>query len=212
MKQLDLAERSQALALAAVAGFIDSVGFLYLGGLFVSFMSGNSTRLGVSLGGGDMGTALLALGLLVLFVVGATLGGLVAGGGDSRARFRVLASEALLLAGGAVAATIGMPGLGIILMVLAMGVENAVYIRNGEVGVSLTYMTGTLVKAGHAIARAIRGGERWAFAPHLMLWTGLVAGAVTGAAVYGRLGLAALYPAALVVGALAIRSRFTRAA
>ena len=212
MKQLDVAERIQALALAAVAGFIDGVGFLYLGGLFVSFMSGNSTRLGVSLGGGDMGTALLALGLLVLFVVGATLGGLVAGGGDSRTRFRVLATEALLLAGGAVAATIGVPGLAIILMVLAMGVENAVYIRNGEVGVSLTYMTGTLVKAGHAIARAIRGGERWAFAPHIMLWAGLVAGAVTGAAVYGRLGLAALYPAALVVGALAIRSRFTRAA
>ena len=32
------------------------------------------------------------------------------------------------------------------LMVLAMAVENSVFLRDGEVGVSLTYMTGTLIK------------------------------------------------------------------
>lgn len=211
MRQLNVTERAHALSLAAVAGFVDSVGFLHLGGLFVSFMSGNSTRLGVSLAEGDMPTALLAFGLLFLFVIGAALGGLIAGEGGSLARFRVLASEATLLAGGALAATFGFPIPAIILMVLAMGVENAVFLRNGEVGVSLTYMTGTLVKTGHAVARALRGGDRWGFAPHLLLWASLVAGAVAGAFVYGRLGLAALYPAALMVCILAVRCWFNRA-
>jgi uncharacterized membrane protein YoaK (UPF0700 family) len=42
-----------ACALSAVAGYVDGIGFLQLGGLFVSFMSGNSTRMGVSLAAED---------------------------------------------------------------------------------------------------------------------------------------------------------------
>jgi uncharacterized membrane protein YoaK (UPF0700 family) len=38
-----------ACALSAIAGYVDGIGSLHLGGLFVSFISGNSTRLGVSL-------------------------------------------------------------------------------------------------------------------------------------------------------------------
>ena len=42
-----------ACALSALAGYVDAIGFLHLGGLFVSFMSGNSTRMGVSLAEGN---------------------------------------------------------------------------------------------------------------------------------------------------------------
>ena len=44
---------SLACALSALAGYVDGIGFLHLGGLFVSFMSGNSTRMGVSLAEGQ---------------------------------------------------------------------------------------------------------------------------------------------------------------
>ena len=37
-----------ACALSALAGYVDGIGYLHLGGLFVSFMSGNSTRMGVA--------------------------------------------------------------------------------------------------------------------------------------------------------------------
>jgi uncharacterized membrane protein YoaK (UPF0700 family) len=60
-----------ACALSALAGYVDGIGFLHLGGLFVSFMSGNSTRMGVSLAAGEWGPAVDALGLIVLFVIGA---------------------------------------------------------------------------------------------------------------------------------------------
>jgi uncharacterized membrane protein YoaK (UPF0700 family) len=44
---------SLACALSALAGYVDAIGFLHLGGLFVAFMSGNSTRMGVSLAEGS---------------------------------------------------------------------------------------------------------------------------------------------------------------
>src|ERR1700712_5116713 len=86
-----------ACTLSAVAGYVDGIGFIHLGGLFVSFMSGNSTRLGVSLAGGNWRNALEALGLMAGFVVGGGCGSLWV---RSRSRYRqasVLLAEALLL-------------------------------------------------------------------------------------------------------------------
>ena len=66
-----------ACALSALAGYVDGIGFLHLGGLFVSFMSGNSTRMGVSLAEGHWLGAIEALGLVALFVIGAAAGSLI---------------------------------------------------------------------------------------------------------------------------------------
>lgn len=212
MRTLTRSDRWLALLLAALAGYVDSLGFLHLGGVFVSFMSGNSTRLAVSLAEGRWQAAGAVAGVLALFVLGAMLGALVAGGEGARSRSRVLAVEALLLGGAAVAAGAGIAPVAIGLMVMAMAVENSVFLRDGEVGVSLTYMTGTLVKTGHALAAAVRGGDPWAFRPYMALWAGLVGGALLGAVVYGRLGLDALWPAAAVAMTLALGVRFSRAA
>ena len=46
-----------ATMLAALAGMVDVIGYLHLKGLFVSFMSGNSTQLAAALGRGDLGGA-----------------------------------------------------------------------------------------------------------------------------------------------------------
>ena len=212
MRTLTRSDRWLALLLAALAGYVDSLGFLHLGGVFVSFMSGNSTRLAVNLAEGQWQAAGAVAGVLALFVLGAMLGALVAGGEGARSRSRVLAVEAFLLGGAAVAAGAGIASLAIGLMVLAMAVENSVFLRDGEVGVSLTYMTGTLVKTGHALAAAMRGGDPWAFRPYMVLWAGLVGGALLGTVVYGRLGLDALWPAAAAAMGLALSVRFSRAA
>ncbi len=207
MRTLAPSERGMAVLLAGLAGYVDSLGFLQLGGLFVSFMSGNSTRMAVGVSMGDWRTVGVAAAILILFVLGAALGALVAGGEGMRSRSRVLALEAVLLTGAALAALTGQAPLTVALMVLAMAVENAVFLRDGEVGVGLTYMTGALVKLGQALAGAVRGGRRTAFAPYLLLWAGLFGGAVVGAFSYGALGLNALWPAAALAAGLAAFAR-----
>ena len=71
----------------------------------------------------------------------------------------------------------------------AMGAENTTFERDGEVSIGLTYMTGALVKLGQRLAGAIMGGPKLAWAPYLMLWLGLVGGAVAGALAWRAGGL-----------------------
>src|SRR3981189_2974528 len=114
-----------ACALSALAGYVDGIGFLHLGGLFVSFMSGNSTRMGVRLADGQWWSAIEALGLIALFWVGAPAGSLIVLGRGTNRQPWVLLAEALLLAAAALCYAFGLPSGAIAALVLAMGLENA---------------------------------------------------------------------------------------
>ena len=192
-----------ACALSALAGYVDAIGFLHLGGLFVSFMSGNSTRLGVSLADGQWETAAGAFGLIVLFVVGAAGGSLLVLGRGLHRQPWVLFAEALLLAIAALAYALRQPTVAIAAIVLAMGLENAVFQIHGGAGLGLTYVTGALVKVGQLLADALMGGPRFGFLPNLLLWAALVFGSLCGALVYHWLNLGAIWFAAAFALALA---------
>jgi uncharacterized membrane protein YoaK (UPF0700 family) len=191
-----------ACALSAVAGYVDSIGFLHLGGLFVSFMSGNSTRLGVSVAQGDWQNAAEALELIALFVIGAAAGSLIVLGRGIYCQCWLLLAEAVLLAAAALCYAFGLPNVAIAAIVLAMGLENAVFQIDGGAGLGLTYVTGALVKVGQLIAAALTGGARWGWLPNLLLWAALVAGVVCGALAYHWINLAAIWFAAGTVLAL----------
>jgi uncharacterized membrane protein YoaK (UPF0700 family) len=200
-----------ACALSALAGYVDGIGFIHLGGLFVSFMSGNSTRMGVSLADGHWQDAAQALSLIALFVAGAALGSLIVLGRGANRQPWVLLVEALLLAAAGVCAALGFEQAAIAAIVLAMGLENAVFQIDGGAGLGLTYVTGALVKAGQLIAAALTGGARWDWMPNLLLWAALVTGSLGGALAYHWLGLAAIWFAAaaavVISGVLALTAR-----
>jgi uncharacterized membrane protein YoaK (UPF0700 family) len=108
----------------------------------------------------------------------------------------VLLVEALLLAAAAGCHALGFAQVAIAAIVLAMGLENAVFQIDGGAGLGLTYVTGALVKAGQLIAAALTGGARWDWVPNMLLWAALVTGSLCGALAYHWLGLAAIWFAA----------------
>jgi uncharacterized membrane protein YoaK (UPF0700 family) len=59
-------------------------------------------------------------------------------------------------------------------------------------------MTGALVRMGHRIAMALRGGPKWDFLPFLMLWVSLTTGAILGALTFNHFGEVGLWVAASV--------------
>lgn len=172
-------------------------------GYFVSFMSGNSTQMAVGLGSHPAAAA-VGLGLIAAFVAGVTSGATVGRVAGPRRTPAILGLVALLLAGGATLLTFGHRRSGTLLLAFAMGVENTVFAEDGEVRIALTYITGTLVKLGKAVAAALFGGEALGFLPYFIIWLSLAAGAVLGAAVFARFGVAAVWGAAGATAVLAL--------
>ena len=94
--------------------------------------------------------------------------------------------------------------LAVAALALAMGAENAVFQRDGEVSIGVTYMTGALVRFGQKLATALTGGARFEWLPYLLLWAGLVFGAVLGALAFGAYGIGGVWFAMAAVLVLTV--------
>lgn len=206
----DLSRERARLALGflllALAGWVDAVGFVRWNELYVSFMSGNTAQLGASPALGEWHATTLAGRALAMFVLG-TVAGELAGSaaGGWRGPVVVTGEAALLwlaatsvLAGWGDATTASVAGL-------AMGVQTAALHKADGLTVPLTYVTGTLVNLGRAVAAALGGAAPWRNAlPFAGFWLSLLGGSVAGS-LAARAGLAvALVSAAGIASALAL--------
>lgn len=192
MYSMARAERLLAYGIAAAAGFVDATGFLAADRYFVSFMSGNTTRLGVEAGLGSS-AAFPAAALIVGFVLGVATGALLAERTAGRRRSAVLGLSCTFLAIAAMGQAAGSIAVFLGGSVLAMGAINNVFRKDGEVALGVTYMTGALVRVGEGLAGWIGGSGRGrkGVLPSLLLWTSLAAGAALGA-LASRFGLPAV--------------------
>lgn len=148
-----------AVSLSCLSGYVDATAFMATGGLFVSFMSGNSTRLSVSLVENRFNYGALVLGVIGLFVLGVMLGTVVSRRYPPR-KVNVLLTVGALLTLGAVGHSLAFTYLSTACMVLGMGAVNTVFQRDGEVSIGISYMTGTLVKLGQNLAGALMEGAK----------------------------------------------------
>lgn len=208
-------ERLLAVTLTFVAGFVDSVGFIHLGGVFLSFMSGNTTRSATSLVAGDTGLAVLAGSCILLFLIGVILGAIISRMAARRwdlyrAREAVLWSMAMVLGVTSLCVLLDCEDIAMLSLSVAIGMMNSVFERGGEVHVPLTYMTGTLVKMGQRFADTFFGGSHVRWLQHLMLWLSLSAGAVVGAMVYHAWQLSAVWAITVIVFLCAVVNQIIR--
>ena len=196
-----------AFALLAVAGAVDAIGFLHFRTFYVSFMSGNTTRVAVALGQTDLSLAMQGAIMIVAFVVGVVAGELLTGTA-SRRRPLTLTTEAVL----ALLAAGFESGLtSSILLALAMGMHNSLMLRLEGVGVALTYVTGTLVHVGQGIAAVLSGRRgRDPIWPYAGMWLSLTLGAVAGTAAMRRGEANALIAIAICLTILTIPARQRR--
>uniref|UniRef100_UPI0013DAFF27 DUF1275 family protein n=1 Tax=Sandarakinorhabdus rubra TaxID=2672568 RepID=UPI0013DAFF27 len=145
-----------------------------------------------------------AAGLLAAFVAGVTFASLLGRRlRQARRRGQLLLVAGLLGLAAGLAAS-GLPWPALLLAAMAMGAENCVFEAGGDVRISLTFMTGNLVKVGQRIAAALAGGPALAFLPWLLLWLAMIGGAVAGALAWPLLGMTNLAIAAVIAAMLAV--------
>jgi uncharacterized membrane protein YoaK (UPF0700 family) len=179
-----------AVPLVALAGCVDAIGWLRFDQLFVSFISGTSTMLGIATAGAQAGRALALGTVLTLFAAGALAG---AASGALAGRWRspvVLALVAALLT----TALLAPAGAGALppaawAMVPAMGMLNTALPGVGGV----TFVTGALARSMEGLVQALRGrAPHAAWAQQAACWAAMVAGALLGARLQAAWGDAAL--------------------
>jgi uncharacterized membrane protein YoaK (UPF0700 family) len=208
--------------LAGTSGALDALGFLALGGVFASVMTGNLVLLGLGAGTRDGGLAWHALVAIGAYVVGVALGTRAAGhrAGADPARWslrlhRLVAGELVLV----VAFTLGwelvrhrsaVPAQLALVAVAAsaMGVQSAVMRASTANTLSTTYLTGTLT--GVVAALAGGGPVRRELDGASVLLAALAGAGVAGVVLTGWASWAPLVPLCTLVGALVAGRTLTR--
>ncbi|MCX2899785.1 YoaK family protein [Pseudomonas mandelii] len=192
---------SLVASLSVLAGMTDAIGFMASGD-FVSFMSGNTTRLAVAISDGDFSLTLRLLILVATFVIGNALGIVVSRLGGRRALPLLMCIAMLLCGAAAWPYEEQLPAL--LAAIIAMGMLNAAVEEVNGLPVGLTYVTGALSRFGRGLGRWMLGERRNGWRVQLIPWTGMFVGAVLGAVLEHYLGLQALYVSGLLAGVIGL--------
>ena len=198
------------IAWTFVTGLVDAFSYLVLGRVFVANMTGNVVFLGFALGGAPDFSILDSLIALVSFALGALAGGRLGSVlRDHRGKHVSAAAtiQAALLAGSVVVAAISGPAIAagyhlalIVLLAIAMGIQNATARKLGVPDLTTTVLTLTIT--GIAADSRIAGGNG-AFAGRRLVALGaMLAGALVGAALVLHVSVASPLVVALILAAL----------
>ncbi|TDT88446.1 uncharacterized membrane protein YoaK (UPF0700 family) [Azorhizobium sp. AG788] len=200
-----------ALTLTGLAGFLDAAAYVRFDHLYVSFMSGNSTHLGMTLADGAVPDMLVILGVVGAFVAGAAAGTRIADHASSGLVPRVLVLEVALLVMALGASLASWSLICLMSVAFTMGLQNVLHQAVGGVDVGKGFVTGMLFRLGQSIARVPEGRATLASAlMSLLNWLAFIAGAATGALVVRRLGFTPCLGAAVAL--IAVMLLMARAA
>jgi uncharacterized membrane protein YoaK (UPF0700 family) len=204
------------MLLAMTSGALDAIGFLGLGGVFASVMTGNLVLLGLGAGTRNGPLAAHAVVAICGYVIGVTAGVRVAGDRPPTGRAdwstavnAVLTIEFGLVVGFAIGWEFarGKPTtpsqLALIgIAATAMGLQSAAVRASTPAGVSTTYLTGTLTD----VVATLASGRAWRLecAGVSVLAAALIGAALAGAAVVERSDLAPIVPLVALIGGLVI--------
>lgn len=173
--------------LAVLAGLLGAAAFTHTEGYFVTFMTGNTERAVLGLFRDEQWLSLAAALLTVSFVGGVVIASLC------RRHFwvahphgpTVLTTVSLVIAAALDIVWRGwsddeVPLPPILFVAFGIGALNTSFVKDGEVSVPLSYVTGTLVKMGQGIERHISGGQVTDWLGYFLLYAGFAAGAAVG--------------------------------
>ncbi|MGM5019105.1 YoaK family protein [Tardiphaga sp. 367_B4_N1_1] len=172
-----------------IAGFLDAVGVTFLSGIFVSFMSGNSINLGITVAHGRTAAVIPIVSAIASFVLGAFIGSLIAQRRTLATTIVLMSEVAMIVLSIAILGTVN-GFIALLPVCIAMGMQNAIPRSVSGVAIGRSFVTGELFGVGHSMAMALRDRNQLRQAAvHGASWLTIVLGAISGAASLARFGL-----------------------
>ncbi len=196
------------VVLTLLTGLVDAVSYLRLGHVFVANMTGNVVFLGFALAGAGGLSATASLVALASFLLGALAGGRLAAHNVAHRgrllRAATVVQTALIMLALLVALLASEP-LGqalryalIVLLALAMGVQNAAALRLAVPELTTTVLTRTLT--GLASEASLLGGAGAHSGRRVIAVVAMLTGAVAGGLLTLQVSIAATLALALALG------------
>jgi uncharacterized membrane protein YoaK (UPF0700 family) len=206
------------------AGYVDAFAVRTYG-VYVSFMSGNTTQTGSMIGQEKLLAAVPAALAILFFVIGSIAGTWLTKSSLRQSRLILFAAIAALLAVIIGGTQLGNQALSanlcISMLCMAMGLMNTTQSQIGGEPMSLTFVTGTLNRIGSHLALALRRAPlpdaQGAWDTHLRraglgssVWASFLAGAIMSASATVYFGMWALLAPFLGLLALTLFSNADR--
>ena len=193
-----------AFALSCIAGMVNVVGYLGFEHQAITHLTGTTTLLGAALAGGDLRASLHLAGVIVAFVLGAALSGMIVQ--DSSLRLGRRYGVALALVSLLLFASIPMFErewvLGAWCAAAACGLQNAMVTTYSGAVVRTTHLSGMFtdlgIGLGHALRRMPLPARRLRLSA--LIVAGFLLGSVAGAWLYATLSYRALLLPATLTG------------
>jgi uncharacterized membrane protein YoaK (UPF0700 family) len=144
---LRLVSAMEAVTLSAVAGYVDAIGYLQLGGIYVANMSGNSVSIGIHAARTEWDAMWQKLLPVCCYVLALILTRLTVHIGSRQGVKRIasvaLTAEIALLV---LFTFVSGRAAGVVLASLAMGIQAGTVTRFNHVTIFTAFVTGSLVK------------------------------------------------------------------
>ncbi|WP_237156030.1 YoaK family protein [Photobacterium phosphoreum] len=165
-----------------IAGIVDAIGFIHLkNGLFVSFMSGNTTHVAMLLSSHQYSQSLYYIGVIFLFVAGITAGEMIAVLQQQNYRWLVMGTVSILLCSAIFIEKITIPIMTNFVLAFAMGLQNIALRITINKAMPLTFATAFLANTGRELAMLLLGqGDKKVFIKQISLWLSIFIGAIVG--------------------------------
>ncbi|SOJ52700.1 hypothetical protein MSIMFB_00210 [Mycobacterium simulans] len=189
-KEIYDSEARLSWVLAGLAGVLGATAFTHSAGYFVTFMTGNSQRAVLGVFRDDVWMSITASLLIVCFVAGVVIASVCRRhfwvahphGPTVLTTFCLVFATALdIVVGGWDEGMVDF--VPILFVVFGIGALNTSFVKDGEVSVPLSYVTGTLVKMGQGIERHIAGGKVEDWLGYFLLQASFTVGAAVGGAI-----------------------------
>jgi uncharacterized membrane protein YoaK (UPF0700 family) len=209
-----------SFALAFVGGYGDAAGYV-LAKTFTGHVTGNLVLAAVAVAARDWRAILGPLSAIVTFLIGVLISTLIARPLKARPSWPLLPTvmgiEVILIVAASLALTSDVAhgvAIFVILVALALGLQNGAFLHTGGISVHTTFLTGTITRI---ISREAEKYTAEVMPPRATapdteigllrgIWTAFILGAVTGAATVLHFKALGMLGAALLLIALIVRN------
>ncbi|MEV0466886.1 YoaK family protein [Nocardia tengchongensis] len=193
--------------LSVLAGYIGAAAYTHSEGYFVTFMTGNTERAVLGNFAGDHTLALGAATIIASFLAGVFLASVCRRyWWTNHPHGATMLTTAALLAAAIVDHVLDDRGIGlvpILFVAFGMGSLNTSFVKNGEVSIPVSYVTGTLVKFAQGVERhALGDGNARDWLGYAVQYLSFATGALIGGLVSLVVNGAYMLNAAVVGSAL----------